>query len=329
MFSLQKLNFMLRVSKSVAQDFSSLLVKGKSYSKPLVRPKNVFMQEITRRFADPVCKFPTFPLQMDPSCRVAIITGGESGIGLAAAKDLLKNGAQVVVLAGVGDGEPVVKQLNEEHGADRVCFMHMDVNDPRDFEELFYRVDLVFGGVDIVFNNAGIMRDDVWEYAIDVNLKSVIRGTILGVNYMGRNGKGKRNGQGLIINHADIAALEGFPYTPGYVASKAGVVGATLSFGAEYHYKNTGVRVVGLLSGPTETDMITNTTEKQLSPDMGRAAVAALREASLQSSTVVGKAVTHIVKYAPTGSFWAVQKGELFLTEFPNWKSFSRKVTQL
>ncbi|KAG8254568.1 hypothetical protein J6590_005118 [Homalodisca vitripennis] len=136
------------------------------------RKDDVYIQRMAQRFENCQKIFPhyDYPLRMDPKYKVAIITGGETGIGLAAASDLLANEAQTVVLAGVCEGEVAVKKLNEDYGQGRACFMHMDVNDPRDFEELFYRVNLVYGGIDIVFNNAGILQDHVWEFEVDTNL---------------------------------------------------------------------------------------------------------------------------------------------------------------
>lgn len=61
--------------------------------------------------------------------------------------------------------------------------------------------------------------------------KSTIKGTLLGFDYMGKEGRGKRKGNGIIINHADTAALDALPYIPGYVATKAGIIYGTLSFG--------------------------------------------------------------------------------------------------
>lgn len=61
--------------------------------------------------------------------------------------------------------------------------------------------------------------------------KSMIKGTLLGFDYMGKEGRGKRRGNGIIINHADTAALDAMPYIPGYVATKAGIIYSTLSFG--------------------------------------------------------------------------------------------------
>ncbi|XP_046660382.1 15-hydroxyprostaglandin dehydrogenase [NAD(+)]-like [Homalodisca vitripennis] len=295
------------------------------------RKDDVYIQRMAQRFENCQKIFPhyDYPLRMDPKYKVAIITGGETGIGLAAASDLLANEAQTVVLAGVCEGEVAVKKLNEDYGQGRACFMHMDVNDPRDFEELFYRVNLVYGGIDIVFNNAGILQDHVWEFEVDTNLKSVIRGTLLGLDYMGKNGRGKRKGDGIIINHSDTMALEGLPYAPAYSATKAGIIGATLSFGAKYHYNHTGVRVVGLLSGPTKTDIIQMAGEKQLEPEWGRLLVAYLSEPPPQSATVAGRAVTYLVKYATPGSLWTIDRGELSITKIPKRRDLNTKVTQL
>lgn len=68
--------------------------------------------------------------------------------------------------------------------------------------------------------------------------KSAIRGTLLGLDYMGKEGRGHRKGGGLIINHADTAALDALPYTPAYVASKAGIIYSTLSFGVSISFES-------------------------------------------------------------------------------------------
>lgn len=156
----------------------------------------------------------------------AIVTGGAGGIGRATARLLVAEGANVVIADVDADrGEHVASEIGES-----AAFKETDVSDADQVQELVdYAVDR-FGGLDIMFNNAGIgsplkrfLPDDLTDFSriINVNLFGVIAGAQRAARHM------KDHGGGVIINNASIAAVNAGAGMISYRASKAAVAHAT------------------------------------------------------------------------------------------------------
>ncbi|KAJ8959634.1 hypothetical protein NQ318_021821 [Aromia moschata] len=107
--------------------------------------------------------------------KVALITGGASGIGLHYAKELLRKGAKGVTLADVNPqfGANALKGIQDEFGANKAIFVKTDVTNIHEFEDAFKKTLESFGNIDILFNNAGIMNDSVWEKEVAINIVSI------------------------------------------------------------------------------------------------------------------------------------------------------------
>ncbi|MGK2903323.1 MAG: 3-oxoacyl-ACP reductase [Mycobacterium sp.] len=185
--------------------------------------------------------------------KVAVITGGASGIGLAAAKRMQAEGAIVVI----GDvdtaaGKTVANDLN-------VQFVQVDVADPAAVDNLFDTAFEVHGGVDIAFNNAGISPPeddlientslDAWQRVQDVNLKSVFLCSKAALRHMVAAQKGS------IINTASFVAVLGSATSQiSYTASKGGVLAMSRELGVQY--ARQGIRVNALCPGPVNTPLL-------------------------------------------------------------------------
>ncbi|XP_067665244.1 15-hydroxyprostaglandin dehydrogenase [NAD(+)]-like [Haliotis asinina] len=170
--------------------------------------------------------------------RVVLITGAAQGLGKAIAESLLAHGAKVCVCdINVDVGEVTVARLQQQHGHDRVFFMKCDVLEEADLKGVFDAVRGQYGGLDIVVNNAGIADEKNWSRMIDINLKSVIRGTLLAVDVMSAAGKG-----GLVVNLASLAGMEATYHLPVYGASKHAVISFTQSCAKNPHYKHANLR---------------------------------------------------------------------------------------
>ena len=185
--------------------------------------------------------------------KVAVITGGASGIGLAAAKRMQAEGAIVVI----GDVDPaagktVAHDLN-------VQFVQVDVSDPAAVDNLFDTAYDVHGGVDIAFNNAGISPPeddlientslDAWQRVQDVNLKSVFLCSKAALRHMVPAQKGS------IINTASFVAVMGSATSQiSYTASKGGVLAMSRELGVQY--ARQGIRVNALCPGPVNTPLL-------------------------------------------------------------------------
>ncbi|KMO78447.1 NAD(P)-dependent dehydrogenase (short-subunit alcohol dehydrogenase family) [Mycobacterium sp. BK558] len=185
--------------------------------------------------------------------KVAVITGGASGIGLATAKRMQAEGAIVVI----GDldpttGKSVANDLN-------VTFVEVDVADPVAVDQLFDTAVDVHGGVDIAFNNAGISPPDddlientsidAWQRVQDVNLKSVFLCCKAALRHMVPAQKGS------IINTASFVAVMGSATSQiSYTASKGGVLAMSRELGVQY--ARQGIRVNALCPGPVNTPLL-------------------------------------------------------------------------
>ncbi|MGV0716672.1 3-oxoacyl-ACP reductase [Mycolicibacterium sp. XJ662] len=185
--------------------------------------------------------------------KVAVVTGGASGIGLAAVKRMRNEGAIVVI----GDvdatvGQSVANDLN-------VTFVQVDVADQVAVDRLFDTAFEVHGAVDIAFNNAGISPPeddlientsaDAWDHVQDVNLKSVFFCSKAALRHMVPNQRGS------IINTASFVAVMGSATSQiSYTASKGGVLAMSRELGVQY--ARQGIRVNALCPGPVNTPLL-------------------------------------------------------------------------
>jgi NAD(P)-dependent dehydrogenase (short-subunit alcohol dehydrogenase family) len=193
---------------------------------------------------------------MGPKGKVAIITGGASGIGLAAAKLLAADGARLVIADIESDaGAAAVRELEANGGQAR--FVHTDVTRRGDLERMLDYALQQFGRVDIVDNNAGISEigldfftpgSDAWEKTLAIDLEAVIRGTQLAVQQLRRQGGG-----GVIINTASMGGLIPMAISPVYAASKAGVIHFTRSLA---YLAGEGIRVNVVCPTYTDTALV-------------------------------------------------------------------------
>ncbi len=185
--------------------------------------------------------------------RVAIITGGGSGIGLATARRFAAEGARVVI----GDVDPDAgERAAAEVGG---VFRPVDVADQASVDALFDGTAEDFGRVDIAFNNAGISPADddsiettelpAWDRVQQVNLTSVYLCSRAALRHMVPAGRGS------IINTASFVALLGSATSQiSYTASKGGVLAMTRELGVQF--ARQGIRVNALCPGPVNTPLL-------------------------------------------------------------------------
>ena len=195
--------------------------------------------------------------QFDLSGRVALVTGGNGGIGLGMAKAFVEHGASVAI---VGQNQAKLDAAEAElrtiAGSDRVLASQSDVTDRNSMSSTIDDLLEKFGGLDILVNNAGVNRradephllsDEDWQFVIDVNLTSIHTVTSLAFPHMKKRGRGK------IINIGSMMSIFGTAYAPAYAASKGGVVQYTKSCAVAWAKDN--VQVNAILPGWIVTEM--------------------------------------------------------------------------
>ncbi len=192
--------------------------------------------------------------------KVAVVTGGASGIGRETALLFAREGAHVVV-ADVSEeaGREVVTAIGRDGGY--AAFVRADVSRAADCESMITTAETAFGKLDILFNNAGIMdgadadavetEEAIWDRTMAINLKGVFFGCKYGIPAL------RRNGGGAVINTASFVAVVGAA-TPqlAYTASKGGVLAMTREL-AVIHARE-GIRVNALCPGPLRTELLMN-----------------------------------------------------------------------
>ena len=193
------------------------------------------------------------PLSRRLEERVAIVTGGAGGIGLATVRRLASEGARVVV-ADV-DSRAGKSSADEVDG----LFVQVDVSNSADVGQLYKTAYDTYGRIDIAFNNAGISPPDddsilttgidAWRRVQEVNLTSVYLCCQAVIPYMQRAGKGS------IINTASFVAVLGSATSQiSYTASKGGVLAMSRELGVQF--AREGIRVNALCPGPVNTPLL-------------------------------------------------------------------------
>ncbi len=238
--------------------------------------------------------------------KVAVITGGASGMGLATVMRFLEEGAKVVIADyNAVTGEAAVEVAGKKGLGGSVSFIKTDVAVESDIEAMIQTAVDQFGGLDIVFNNAGVggaigplteTSVSDWDYTFDVLAKGVFLGIKHAARVMKANGTG-----GSIINTASIAGLSGDGGPLVYSAAKAAVISmsksAAVELGADRIRVNAicpGFIVTPLADGGHEEATRFAFAKSQPWPDYGRGehiAGAALFLASDDSEFITGETI--------------------------------------
>ena len=197
-------------------------------------------------------------IKFDLKDRVAIVTGGAQGFGLAITERFIDSGAKVVIWD--IDENEAKKALNKVNSKN-LTYQIIDVSKIELINKKLSEVETIHGKIDIFINNAGVAGKnatvaeypvDEWNRVINLNLNSVFYCCKSVVPFM------EKNNYGRIVNIASIAGKEGNPNASAYSTSKAGVIGLTKSLGKELAQKNIAVNCVTPAAAKTKIfDQIT------------------------------------------------------------------------
>ena len=188
--------------------------------------------------------------------KVALITGGASGLGRVGAELFARHGAKVVV-ADLADGDAVVSAIDAAGG--EAAYVSCDVTDPASVEAAVQHAVEIFGGLHVVYNNAGVMLSDdddpvstsieTFERTMAINVNGVLLGCKYAIPAM------LESGGGSIVNVASFVAHMGAA-TPqiAYTASKGAVLAMTREIAVTY--ARQGIRANALCPGPIMTPML-------------------------------------------------------------------------
>lgn len=185
--------------------------------------------------------------------KIAIVTGSGSGIGRSSAELFAKEGASVVVADIDTAGGNKTLEIIKNNGG-KGLFVKTDLTKEEEIKKLIDTTVTEFGGLNIIFNNAGITLaysvvdtdDDIWKKTMDINLKAVYLGCKYAIPHM-------LEGGGVILNTASVLAHTSSPGQAPYTASKSAVVG--LSRQIAFDYAKHNIRANSICPGDTLTPM--------------------------------------------------------------------------
>ena len=199
-------------------------------------------------------------IKFDLNNRVAIVTGGAQGFGLAVTERFIDAGAKVVIW---DIDEEAIKNALDKVNSENLSYQTVDVSNFENINKSLLETESKKGKIDIFINNAGIagMNTTVAEYPLDewnkvinLNLNSVFYCCKAVVPFM------EKNNYGRIVNIASIAGKEGNPNASAYSTSKAGVIGFTKALAQETARKNITVNAIA--PGYINTELLADTPEK-------------------------------------------------------------------
>lgn len=246
---------------------------------------------------------------MSENHRNVLITGGSRGIGRAIAFRLAKDGARIGVnyLSHAAEARQVVDQIIHDGG--EALALQGDVTQVEAVEEIFRKIQETWGPVEILVNNAGIIRDSLlmrmtdadWDAVVDIHLKATFLCTRRALREMVRNRWGR------VINIGSVVGIHGNAGQANYAAAKAGVIGLTRSVGLEVANRNITVNYIA--PGYMATDIVEELPQELKDRILARVPVGRFGQAE-EVANLVGYIASDMASYI-TGQVVAIDGGML------------------
>jgi len=239
--------------------------------------------------------------------RTAVVTGGSRGIGRAISLELARAGARIVLTCreDIDRARATVAEIESAGG--RAAALTMDVRRPDDVKALADRVGGEFGGADILVNNAGVIKDALfpfmkeedWDYVLDVDLKGAFRVTKALIRGMLHKSYGR------IVNVVSVSGISGHAGQANYSAAKGGLIAFTKALALEFAPR--GITVNAVAPGLVDTEIIAHLKEEARREFIGRIPMARFGTPE-EIAAVVGFLASEKASYV-TGQVWRADGG--------------------
>ena len=242
--------------------------------------------------------------------KIAMITGGNSGVGAATAKLFAAEGATVVITA---RREAALKEVADEITAagGEVYAVSTDISKPEDPEMLMQKVMDKYGKIDILVNNAGILEQGLKpiDKFLDEDMDRIIETNEKGTMRCMRAASKRMTTGGAIVNVASVAGEKGCGGAA-YVASKAAVIGLTKH--TALRFQKDGIRCNAICPGNIITPMTMGTDPKALDPDM---IGAMMTHSDIKAQSCTAEDVANVVLFFASDEARAIT-GQIIVTDF-------------
>ena len=239
--------------------------------------------------------------------KTAVVTGGSRGIGRAISLELASGGARIVLtcLSDLARAEETAAEIRRA-GAEALA-VRMDVRKPDEVAALADRVSKDFGGAEIVVNNAGVIKDALfpfmkeedWDFVLDVDLKGAFRVTRALIRGMLHKGWGR------IINIVSVSGISGHAGQANYSAAKGGLIAFTKAIALELAPR--GITCNAVAPGLVDTEIIAHLKEAARKEFLGRIPMARFGRPE-EIAAVVGFLASEKASYV-TGQIWRADGG--------------------
>ena len=242
--------------------------------------------------------------------KVAVITGGNSGVGAAAAKLFAAEGAAVIITARRAAAlEQVAEEIRSAGG--EVYAVSTDISRPEDPEKLMELVMEKYGKIDILVNNAGILEEGLKpiDRFTDEDLDRIVETNQKGTMRCMRSAAKRMKTGASIVNVASVAGEKGCGGAA-YVSSKAAVIGVTKH--TALRFQSQGIRCNAICPGTIVTPMVAAMAPEALDPDMIGAMAA---HSNLQTQPCMPEDVANIILFLASDESRAIT-GQIIVTDF-------------